>query len=201
MAVSGLCLDGNGEECHTPGCSLWLNRPPERSIRDHPGVTITAAPDAPQQAVREPDPCRDDLKAEQLAEVTADRDGLRKALHAIMLGITEPSPKQVAENALDGRYFDPDTDAGVWNFGARPALAAVPELAARHAAEAGLPSGAAAVLAQAVPEMAAVIAELREVRRRVGKLGALVPLGRDATPGECDALRQEIHGIITGGAS
>jgi len=41
------CIDGNGQECHTPGCSLWLNRPPSRAIRDGVGVTILAAAPEP----------------------------------------------------------------------------------------------------------------------------------------------------------
>jgi hypothetical protein len=35
-----LCIDGVGGECHTPGCSLWINRAPDISLRDNPGVTI-----------------------------------------------------------------------------------------------------------------------------------------------------------------
>lgn len=41
------CIDGVGEECHTPGCSLWLNRPPDRSIRGGVGVTIIDAAQEP----------------------------------------------------------------------------------------------------------------------------------------------------------
>jgi hypothetical protein len=43
------CIDGEGDECHTPGCSLWLNRPPDIGLRDNPSVTI-AAPAEPQPA-------------------------------------------------------------------------------------------------------------------------------------------------------
>jgi hypothetical protein len=35
-----LCLDGAGGECHTPGCSLWINRAPDLSLRNNPMVTI-----------------------------------------------------------------------------------------------------------------------------------------------------------------
>lgn len=38
-----LCLDGAGGECHTPGCSLWINRAPDLSLRNNPMVTILAA--------------------------------------------------------------------------------------------------------------------------------------------------------------
>ena len=41
-----LCLDGDGEQCHTPDCSLWLNRPPDMPIRNGAAVTVLdAAPD------------------------------------------------------------------------------------------------------------------------------------------------------------
>lgn len=30
-----LCLDGEGGECHVPGCSLYLNRAPDLNIRAH----------------------------------------------------------------------------------------------------------------------------------------------------------------------
>lgn len=36
------CIDGEGEQCHTPGCSLFLNRPPDIGLRGNPSVTITA---------------------------------------------------------------------------------------------------------------------------------------------------------------
>jgi hypothetical protein len=55
------------------------------------------------------------------AETAAELDGLRKALHAIKLGIAEPSPRWVAEEALNGRYFDPMTDSGIWNMNATTA--------------------------------------------------------------------------------
>lgn len=61
--------------------------------------------------------CYDEI---EVSEVFTERDGLRKALRAITLGITEPSPKTVAENALNGRYFDPRTDSGVWGPAADP---------------------------------------------------------------------------------
>lgn len=24
-----LCVEGKGEECHTPGCVMWMRKPPE----------------------------------------------------------------------------------------------------------------------------------------------------------------------------
>src|ERR1700761_1096985 len=32
------CLDGAGGECHSAGCTLWINRAPDLSIRHHPMV-------------------------------------------------------------------------------------------------------------------------------------------------------------------
>lgn len=64
----------------------------------------------------------------RVAELEAERDGLRGTLHAIKLGISEPSPKWVAEQALNGRYFDPMNDSGVWGFAAAHAA---PEVRAR----------------------------------------------------------------------
>jgi hypothetical protein len=34
------CLDGVGEQCHTPGCSLWIHDAPKPAIRGSQGVTI-----------------------------------------------------------------------------------------------------------------------------------------------------------------
>lgn len=80
------CIDGEGDECHTPGCSLWLNRPPDIGLRDNPSVTITTP--------AEPQP------APELA-VTASRLGY--ALAALR-EIAEPSDEaahDIARNALD----------------------------------------------------------------------------------------------------
>ena len=38
------CIDGEGGECHTPGCSLWMNRAPDLSIRHNQGVQILGPP-------------------------------------------------------------------------------------------------------------------------------------------------------------
>lgn len=46
--LCGLCLDGKGGECHTPGCALFLNRAPDISLRNSPMVTVLGA--------REPQP-------------------------------------------------------------------------------------------------------------------------------------------------
>ncbi len=80
--------------------------------------------------------------APELAALTAERDGLRKSLHAIELGIAEPSPQSVARDALNGRYFDPGTDAGVWNLNAaaRPS-AACPDCGSQERAERGYVPG------------------------------------------------------------
>jgi hypothetical protein len=68
------------------------------------------------------------VRVSELAAVTAERDGLRKSLHAIEDGIAEPSPRTVATDALNGRYFDPETDTGVWDVaGTGSALPAAPD--------------------------------------------------------------------------
>ena len=100
----------------------------------------------------------------ELAAVTAERDGLRKALHAIELGVTEPSPKWVAGEALNGRYFDPEADAGVWST-ADPAAAVRATMAQRDYAERELNKSI-----DATAELRALVAEiLREVE--LGTLG------------------------------
>jgi hypothetical protein len=45
----------------------------------------------------------------------------------------------------------------------------------------------------------AVVAAERKIRRQVSELGRLVPLGRHATPQECDAVHQAVHAIVMGG--
>ena len=39
-----LCLDGEGGQCHTPGCALWINRAPDLPLRDGPTVKILPEP-------------------------------------------------------------------------------------------------------------------------------------------------------------
>lgn len=34
FTICSACLDGEGGECHTPGCILWINRAPDLPIRD-----------------------------------------------------------------------------------------------------------------------------------------------------------------------
>jgi len=43
MQMCSACLDGVGDECHTPGCAFWLNRCPDLPIRNHPSVVIDGA--------------------------------------------------------------------------------------------------------------------------------------------------------------
>lgn len=33
VPICSACLDGEGGECHTPGCILWINRAPDLAIR------------------------------------------------------------------------------------------------------------------------------------------------------------------------
>jgi hypothetical protein len=33
LPLCGRCIEGEGGECHTPGCSLYMNRAPDLSIR------------------------------------------------------------------------------------------------------------------------------------------------------------------------
>lgn len=35
MWLCDACIDGTGDQCHTPGCALIRNRPPDLSIRDN----------------------------------------------------------------------------------------------------------------------------------------------------------------------
>lgn len=42
--ICDACLDGLGGECHTPGCTLWLNRAPDLSLRNNPMVEIFESP-------------------------------------------------------------------------------------------------------------------------------------------------------------
>lgn len=45
ITLCDACLDGEGGECHTPGCALWVKAAPDVSIRDcvimlAPGVVV-----------------------------------------------------------------------------------------------------------------------------------------------------------------
>lgn len=35
FTLCSACIDGEGGECHTPGCIMWLNRAPDLSLRDN----------------------------------------------------------------------------------------------------------------------------------------------------------------------
>lgn len=42
MHLCDLCLNGEGGQCHTPGCALWINRAPDLSLRDNAFVKVIA---------------------------------------------------------------------------------------------------------------------------------------------------------------
>lgn len=45
VPICSACLDGEGGECHTPGCILWISRAPDIAIRSmlgHHGCRIDA---------------------------------------------------------------------------------------------------------------------------------------------------------------
>lgn len=33
LVMCSACLDGEGGECHTPGCAFWINRAPDIPVR------------------------------------------------------------------------------------------------------------------------------------------------------------------------
>ncbi len=37
LTLCSLCLLGEGGECHTPGCALWINRAPDIPLTLEPG--------------------------------------------------------------------------------------------------------------------------------------------------------------------
>lgn len=40
LALCGLCMNGDGGECHSPGCALWINRGPDVPLHGNPLVKI-----------------------------------------------------------------------------------------------------------------------------------------------------------------
>lgn len=46
LTLCDACLDGDGGECHTPGCALWMVSAPDVPIRER-ADTIIAAPEQP----------------------------------------------------------------------------------------------------------------------------------------------------------
>lgn len=56
-----LCLDGEGDECHTPGCSLWIHDVPKPAIRNSQGVTILGNATEPFAAAAAAQPAPDPL--------------------------------------------------------------------------------------------------------------------------------------------
>lgn len=143
------CIDGEGDECHTPGCSLWLNRPPDIGLRDNPSVTIAAAAEpqpapAPAAAMAEHAELEDAYAAAhgRVAELEGELAALRGLLDEIgvmaanapedgdSFGLLEQIAMRIA--AIDV----PDTTPlGEWPDPGNPvtgrtAGAAAPELAA-----------------------------------------------------------------------
>lgn len=112
LTLCHACREGAGGECHTPGCSLWMNRAPDlpvssdfgsdrhsvqRDVEDFHRVVV-GIPDSDTPAIRRPD-----LRASLLAEET--RDTLeaitgREVLITITSVPTPAGPDLVA--AIDG---------------------------------------------------------------------------------------------------
>jgi hypothetical protein len=92
-----LCLDGEGGQCHTPGCALWINRAPDISLRGNPAITILDAQAEP---------------APELAAMTAERDEARAAVHEILALARgfDLKPGQFTQLVV----------AGAYNKGAKP---------------------------------------------------------------------------------
>jgi hypothetical protein len=42
MLLCDACIDGEGDECHSPGCTLWMHTVPSPGIRDDPRVSVDA---------------------------------------------------------------------------------------------------------------------------------------------------------------
>ena len=42
LTLCGPCLDGEGGECHTPGCAMWLNRAPDLSLRERAEIEMAS---------------------------------------------------------------------------------------------------------------------------------------------------------------
>lgn len=97
------CIDGEGGECHTPGCALWINRAPDLPLRRSPVVTVIAA--AGQAAFEAW------LEGEGYPADTGDRpeyslgDLADAARRAFLAGIAsaqpQPAPGSVTVNARD----------------------------------------------------------------------------------------------------
>ena len=107
-----LCLDGEGDECHTPGCSLWIHDVPKPAIRNSQGVTILGNATEPiaAAATAQPAPITAVHAAELLREaryslsslldrceghnvLTDDEDGeYRQLVGALTFQLTQPEP-------------------------------------------------------------------------------------------------------------
>ena len=144
--------------------------------RDYAQVALDALTAAAQEQPAPASASQVRRHAEQAApewwgQVAAEHTGMRNALNAIAMGITEPSPKTVAENALNGRYFDPMNDSGAWRLTeAEPKPA--PELAAAMAVLADEMQAAAGAAGD--DKVAAVLHEYAgKVRLKIGPAAVL----------------------------
>lgn len=56
--LCGLCMTGKGGECHSPGCSLWINRAPDIPItHDADGRRIVLLPGDAAEVARFREQC------------------------------------------------------------------------------------------------------------------------------------------------
>ncbi len=71
------CLDGKGQECHTPGCALWLHSvdlPIDERLYE---VVAEAAPQQPDSSDLANAPRKVDIKQAVLANIRNHADGQR----------------------------------------------------------------------------------------------------------------------------
>lgn len=97
LTMCSTCLDGEGGECHTPGCALWMNRAPDVSIRDKDetdefGLREGMYPRSDRRvrmvnnSLTHTALCRDDRCPWKHRGVTADATWKKAEGHAILTG-------------------------------------------------------------------------------------------------------------------
>lgn len=101
------CLDGDGEQCHTPGCSLWLNRPPDRSIREGASVTVLDA--APELADVQAELAKVQRGAQTLGMVVTRQ---ARDLYAMWIDVSRGDLEAVKERVLSAIPDCDDNEPG-----------------------------------------------------------------------------------------
>jgi NTP pyrophosphatase (non-canonical NTP hydrolase) len=115
VSLCDRCLDGEGGECHTPGCALWMNRAPDVAIRSKVELAASASSSKEEGGGRhESEEVGNRIaRAHEIAAAIVARIGAGKGEAAAIVGVLvdyETAAPSVSQQGLD---TDPQVGASV----------------------------------------------------------------------------------------